>query len=303
MNASATAPEIMNESIEKVKTEIAVLLTTFNRKQKTLDCLESLHKQLLPDNVYFKVFLTDDGSKDGTADAVRHFYPDTNIYHGTGSLYWAGGMRHSWKQALAANPDYYLLLNDDTVLAETAVANLLQSSIAPGEKVMKPAIFVGSTVDAQTGKLSYGGMKLISKIRIRHQNVHSETNYVHCDLANANIMLVPRQVVKRIGILSEVYTHGIADYDYTLKAKKAGFDVLVAPGFLGSCVDDHGNNWQSQKETLKKRISYLKSPKGLAYKEYLTFIGDHFPLELPSAFVKLWMKTLFPFLWTAFKKR
>lgn len=303
MNATATAPEIMNQSAKKVKTEIAVLLTTFNRKQKTLDCLESLHKQQLPDNVCFTVFLTDDGSKDGTADAVRHFYPDTNVYHGTGALYWAGGMRNSWKQALAANPDYYLLLNDDTVLTETAVASLLQSSIAPAERVKKPSIFVGSTVDAQTGKLSYGGMKLTSKIRLKHQTVHSETNYLHCDLANANIMLVPRQIVEKIGILSEVYTHGIADYDYTLKAKKAGFDVLVAPGFLGRCVDDHGNNWQSQKETLKKRISYLKSPKGLAYKEYLTFIGNHFPLELPEAFVKLWMKTLFPFLWTTFKKR
>ena len=76
----------------------------------------------------------------------------------------------------------------------------------------------------------------------------------------------------------------------------------MAPGFLGSCVDDHGNNWMPQKTSFKQRIQYLKNPKGLAYKEYLQFIRSHFPLSYPTAFCKLWLKTFFPFLWETFKK-
>lgn len=282
---------------------IAVLLTTFNRKQKTLTCLQSLQNQNLPDDITLKIFLTDDASADGTAGAVKNAFPGANIYQGSGSLFWAGGMRNSWKQALTSNADYYLLLNDDTLLKENAISALLQCSNYVKSKGSKPAVCVGSTADDETGKISYGGRKLDSnKSWGEGSLVYSETEYVNCDVANANILLVPAEIVKHLGILSDKFTHGLADYDYTLKAKKAGYGLVAAPGFLGTCIDDHGNNWKSADTTLKERIAYLKSPKGLAYKEYLGFIKEHFPKSYPVAFLKLWLKTLFPFLWDTFKK-
>lgn len=281
--------------------KIAVLLTTFNRKAKTLSCLESLENQELPAGWSVEVFLTDDASSDGTAAAVKTCYPDAHVFHGNGSLFWAGGMRHTWKQALHSDCDFYLLLNDDTLLFNTALTELVSCSLRAANTA-SPAMCIGSTVDSATGKLSYGGKKLSSKFLWSSYNIHSETDYLHCDFSNANILLVPKQVVAHLGILSSRYTHGLADYDYTLKAKKAGFNLVTAPGFLGSCTDDHGNNWKSQQASLKERIRFLKSPKGLAYKEYLGFIKYHFPVSYPSAFVKLWMKTFFPFIWDTLKK-
>lgn len=278
--------------------KIAVLLTTYNRKQKTLSCLQSLRGQNAPADVKVEIFLTDDDSVDGTPQAIQSQFPDVHLYKGNGSLFWAGGMRVTWQHALHSDADYFLLLNDDTVLKENALTTLIGSI----DITKKPAICIGSTVDESTGKMSYGGSKLISYRKWNSQSVHSNTKYLHCDFGNANIMLVPRKIVDAIGILSDSYTHSLADYDYALSAKKAGFSVLVAPGFLGACVDDHGNNWLPQKASFKQRIQYLKSPKGLAYKEYLHFIRSHFPLSYPSAFSKLWLKTLFPFLWETFKK-
>lgn len=283
---------------------IAVLLTTFNRKQKTLSCLQSLEKQKLPEDTTLKIFLTDDGSTDGTADTVKSEYPNVNIYHGSGSLFWAGGMRNTWKQALLSKAEYYLLLNDDTLLKDTAISSLLKCSNFVQSKGSKPAICVGSTADDETGKISYGGRKLHDKNSWGEGSfVYSETEFVDCDVANANILLVPAVVVDELGILSENFTHGLADYDYTIKAKKAGYNLVVAPGFLGTCIDDHGNNWKSANTTLKERIAYLKSPKGLAYQEYLGFIKEHFPKSYPSAYFKLWLKTLFPSIWDTFKKK
>lgn len=275
---------------------IAVLLTTYNRKQKTLACLQSLQEQKLPAGVELKVFLTDDASADGTAAAVKEQYPATHLFHGNGSLYWAGGMRNTWREAIKHKPDFYLLVNDDTLLTENAIAVLLQYN------KNETAICIGSTCDNNSGEISYGGWKLSAPRRWKSQRIHSHTAYMDCDFGNANIMLVPHTVVEKIGILADHFTHSLADYDYTLKAKKAGIKVQVAPGFLGSCIDDHGNNWKSVNTTLKERIHYLKSPKGLAYSEYLRFIKDHFPLSYPSAFVKLWMKTFFPFIWDTLKK-
>ncbi len=282
---------------------VAVLLTTFNRKKTTLDCLESLKNQILPADVHLNIFLTDDASSDGTADAVKSSYPDVNIFHGNGSLFWAGGMRNSWGKALLSKANFYLLLNDDTILTKDAVSVMLKYYSNASYKTSKPAICIGSTVDLATGQNSYGGRKLTSTLYWNAGYfMFSETDYQSCDVANANILMVPQQIVDKIGILSDAFTHGIADYDYTLKAKKAGFDLIVAPGYLGRCINDHGNNWKSANTTLKERIAYLKSPKGLAYKEYLGFIKYHYPLSYPLSFIKLWSKTLFPFVWDTLKK-
>lgn len=276
--------------------KISVLLATFNRKEKTLTCLDSLYRQvtaLVPGELKLEVFLTDDASADGTAEAVQIRYPDVHIFKGSGSLFWAGGMRNSWTAARKTDPDFYLLLNDDTLLEAGALGKLLACN--------RSAICVGSTSDGK--KISYGGHNLIHQNRVQYINVFSEDQYLPCDLANANIMLVPREVVASIGILSTAFTHSIADFDYSLRAKKAGFDVVVAPGILGYCTDDHGNNWKSSDTRLTDRIRYLKSPKGLAYSEYLYFIRQHFPTHLPAAFLKLWMKTLFPSIWDRLKSQ
>jgi len=280
---------------------IAVLLTTYNRREKTISCLNSLKEQSMSSTISFEIYLTDDNSIDGTVKSILEIFPDAYIYHGNGSLFWAGGMRNSWNEAIKKKFDYFLLLNDDTVLHVNAISVLLETSERVFAKDLKPAICIGSTSDFITREISYGGKKLLSKSYLKSQIVFSKTEILECDLGNANIMLVPKAIVNKIGILSDKFTHGIADYDYTLKAKKSGFGVYVAPGVLGQCTDDHGNNWKSKSTKLTERIKYLKSPKGLAYKEYLYFIRTHFPYYVPFAFFKLWLKTIFPVIWDQFK--
>jgi GT2 family glycosyltransferase len=279
---------------------IAALLTCFNRKQKTLACLNNLSKQVLRPGIKVDIYLTDDNSSDGTAAAVREQYPSVNVLDGTGSLYWAGGMRYTWRKALEGNYDFYLLLNDDTVLFENAIQSLVDT-FQNNPYAPQRAICIGSTSDPATGKMSYGGSCLYKEKVWKSKPVYDAHQYINCDFANANILLVPKTVVEKIGILSDEYTHSLADYDYTLQARKVGFGVVQVPGFLGTCTDDHGNNWKSQKTSLSDRIKYLKSPKGLAYKEYLHFIQKHFPASRNSEFIKIWLKTFFPFIWDKFK--
>ena len=282
--------------------KIAVLLATYNRKDKTLTCLSNLKKQEIPDDLDLEVFLTDDASTDGTTEAILEQYPKTHVYHGNGSLFWAGGMIQSWTMALASKADYYLLLNDDTFLQKDTLKIMLQSCIDFYAEHARHAISVGTTKDPNSEEITYGGRKLYSKYQPQSYRVQPQAVSVECDMANSNIMLVPAEVVAKIGILSKEFTHAIADFDYTLRAKKAGFSVIVAPGILGLCANDHGKNWKSSQVKLSERVKYLYSVKGLAYKEYLLFIKKHFPLDLPASFLKLWVKTLFPIVYDRFKK-
>ena len=280
----------------------AVLITCYNRKEKTLRFLHSLKTQPGFDELNPDIYLLDDGSTDGTAEAVVANFPQVKIFAGTGNLFWAGGMRAIWSHAIThKHYDIYLLYNDDVMLTEGSLMRLINCY---REVANNGTVLVGSTLSPVSNTLSYGGHVLYDTKHAAYYALkpHEEITQ-HCHLGNANVFLVDAATVKKIGIFCDAYTHYLADYDFTLTAFKAGLDVLVAPGYYGYCEDDHGVNWLSGNTPLRKRITYLYSPKGLAYKEYLFYIRKHFPADYFGAFTKLWMKTLFPIIWDKFKKR
>ena len=278
-------------------------MTCHNRLEKTVACLESLFAAGLLSDHHLSVFLVDDGSTDNTSEAVRSKFPQVNIIDGSGNLFWAGGMRLAWSEALKQHFDFYLLLNDDTILYPDAINLLIAAHTYTIEKFNHGSIYVGSTNDPETKEFTYGGHKLLSKISSRSQPVKPEAeNFRSCDFANANILLVSSNVVESIGILSDKFTHSVADFDYTLTASRKGFPLLVCSDYCGVCADDHGKNWLPGNYSFSERIKYLRSPKHLAYKEYLFFIKHHFPFYYPIAFLKLWAKTFFPSIWDNFKK-
>ncbi|WP_282179021.1 glycosyltransferase family 2 protein [Maribacter stanieri] len=280
---------------------ITVLLTCHNRKLKTYSCLEALSNCTLEEGFDLNIFLVDDGSTDGTTEYLQGKFKNLQIIQGTGDLFWAGGMRAAWKFANEheKNTDYYLLLNDDTIVFKDTITRLLSDL----KSVENPkSIIVGPTLDPETKKISYGGHKLLNKLTFKSEMVVPTNEFpLQCELGNANIMLVPKEVYEEIDSLTENYTHGIADFDYTLKALKKGIKTYISSSYCGNCTNDHGVNWLPQDSNLKERIAYLYSPTGLSYKEYIQFIKVHFPFHLPQAFLLLWGKTLFPIIWQLFK--
>lgn len=286
-----------------VENKIAVLLTCHNRKDKTLTCLESFHKAKKPEGYTFDIFLVDDGSTDETSDAIKQKFPGVNIVLGDGNLFWAGGMRLAWRTAMKKKKyNAFLLLNDDVVLYDNFLDNLLLTEQHILSKSGKKGMYSGATIDNSTNKVTYGGEKITTNhFIVKRQLLTPSETPQQCDLTNANILWISKEVVDVIGFFDERFTHGIADFDYSLSAIKHGFPVYLAPHVGGVCFFDHGRNWKSSNSSLKERISFLKSPKGLAYNEYLYYIKKHFPLYLPYAFTMLWLKTLFPFLWDKLK--
>lgn len=287
------------EEIQRYK--ISVLITCYNRKQKTLAFLESLVGQDAFKKGNVDIFLLDDASSDGTGATVAEKYPFVNIVKGTGNLFWAGGMRTLWKYAMTVNNyDLFFLFNDDVVLFENALENLIMHYTGLNKKGV---ILIGSTISAETRQITYGGM-LFNNLKHWdcYRAIPDEHNFISCPCGNANVLMVDNATVEKIGIFSDAYTHSFADFDYTLTAYKSGIDVLIAPGYYAYCEDDHGVNWLSGKYySLKKRIRYLYSPKGLAYHEHLYYMKKHFPSDYIASWMKLWLKTFFPILWDKFK--
>lgn len=286
---------------------IAVLLTTYNRKDKTINCLNSLSKAIIKSDfdIIFDIYLVDDNSSDGTTEAVNINFPQVTIVKGSGNLYWSRGMRLAWETAFASKIEYdsFLLLNDDVVLSENVIMQLMGTHYYSLKNNKQSGIYVCSTMDPVNSKISYGGLLIKSKgIRIKKIRISPINIPQSCSMANANILMVTKSVVNSIGIFDPRYIQRFADYDYTLSASEKGIPVLVCPGIGGYCTDDHGNGWLPNGSSLRERIKYLYSPKGLGYKENLYNLKKNFKYQFPYYFIMLWLKTLFPFFWDKFKK-
>ncbi len=219
-------------------TNIAILMTCYNRKETTLSSIKALYKQDLPsNNIHFKVFLVDDGSTDGTSSEVQKLYPETVLLYGNGELFWCGGTRLAFKEALKESFDFFLWLNDDTILKERAIKSLIHTYNLLQDKVGPEIIVVGSMEDSKSGNITYGGVVRHSRARPLKFNLIKphQTNPLKCHTMNGNLVLIHHSVVKKIGNITEGFVHGMGDFDYGLKANKAGVQIYIAPNTLGYC--------------------------------------------------------------------
>jgi GT2 family glycosyltransferase len=256
---------------------IAVLITCHNRQQKTLACLDALFRSSIPDGYSLAVFLVDDGSTDGTALEVHQRYPHVNISKGNGCLYWNGGMRVAFAAAMERGCDYYLWLNDDTLLYSTAIQELIATARHLRAARGKGVIVVGSTQDAVDGKLTYGGFSKRNRWKpIGFEMVQPRDIPIECTTMNGNCVLIPREIVDVVGNLEPKFAHAMGDQDYGLRARYAGFDVWVLPGFAGTCSRNATTG--SFKDTslpVAVRLRKMMEPKGLPLASWRIFTQRH----------------------------
>lgn len=248
---------------------IGVLITCYNRKQKTLASLAALFNQQLPADVELHGYLVDDGSTDGTAEAVRQSYPQVKILQGNGSLFWNGGMRLAFAEAIKDDCDYYLWLNDDTVLYPEALNTLLATYSRLVERGHARSLVVGSTCDPQTGDFTYGGLVRSSWWHpFRFSSLEPVQEAQRCDTMSGNCVLIPRSVVQVVGNLDPAFSHYAADWDYGLRAKQQGCQLWIAPGYQGSCSrNPQPGELPNSQRSLDAQLARVGQPKGLALKD------------------------------------
>jgi GT2 family glycosyltransferase len=276
-----------------MSTSIAVLMTCFNRRENTLACLRSYYSQVLPEYATYTVFLVDDGSKDATSTAITEEFPKVKIILGNGSLYWCGGMKLAWETALHTdNFDYFIWLNDDAMLQPGAIGKMVATAEAYS------GIIVGSCYDMDSGSWTYGG-------RLTHNGKKSligspviPTDQAQlCQQINGNIVLIPKFVVEKIGILSDCFTHAMGDFDYGFRALDAGIPIYVAPHYQATCSHNPVAAWCNPSTPLLTRLSLLNTPKGINFSEFMVFCRRHFGLQAYLIGTKVLLRALFPSLW------
>lgn len=275
---------------DMIMKSVAVLLTVFNRKEKTLECLKRLYSLLPLDGYQVDVYLTDDGCTDGTPEAVAEQFPQVNVIHAKGDLFWNRGMWTAWDTAAKAKDyDFYLWLNDDTFVYGNMLKVLTDAAVETNEK----AIIVGATESTDHSGITYGG-------RLKNGGIPKpDGSLMEVDYFNGNIVLIPKSAYKVLGNLDHYFTHSKGDFDYGMRAKKAGVAMYQAGEVLGEC-DAHTtfDKWCNPDVPFAQRWKMLNRPNGMPPKETFHLEKRHKGIVMACVhFVSIHLRCLFPVFW------
>jgi GT2 family glycosyltransferase len=285
------------------KIRIAVLMACHNRRSKTLNCLNALYNQKDINDVRISVYLLDDGCTDGTGDAVRSRYPDVRIILGSGSTYWSAGMRIAFREATKEDYDYYLWLNDDTDFFPDTVRKLVDTSLLLAKQQGKEVIVAGTTQDRQTGLTTYGGL-ICPKwwLPLTFKLLKPTDKSRRCITMNGNCVLVPREVVKKVGVISSAFTQMAGDYDYGLRARRLGISCWIAPGYIGTCSTNPRPLYTNAAIPMKERLRALADPKEAPpCREWMIFAWRHAGFLWPLYWARTLVRIICPYLYVILK--
>lgn len=266
----------------------AVLVACHDRRETTLAGLEALEAASSApgaESVDWQVVLVDDGSLDGTSEAVALRFPGIRILRGDGRLFWNGATRLAFETALRDSPDLFLWLNDDVRLDPDGLSRLLSTWRERHRARGAKTVVVGAVRDPGTGRVTYGG--LVQPRRwdpLRLAILPQSDESARCTTFNGNCVLIPREVAATVGTNDAAFRHGLGDFDYGLRCAAAGCDLVVAAGTVGTCPRDLPA-WRDASLSLRRRWAALTSAKGLPFREWRRFARRHGGPAWPLLFV------------------
>lgn len=256
---------------------IYIVIPVFNRWKYTQACIDSLKNQTYKD---FKIVVVDDGSNDGTSENISKLYPDVHVEKGDGNLWWSGGINKGIKYALSQNADYILSLNNDTLTYPDYLKELINAA------EQKPKSLIGSlAVDSDTNKKIYaaGFVKWYSDkyTDLLNDLKESEQKGIHeVGFFPGRGLLIPSSVFGKIGLFDqETFPQYMADYDFTLRAKKEGFKIYCCfEARIGIYHGESGAHEVYNNKSFKNYKEHLFSDKkGGSLPLYYKYVTRHSP--------------------------
>ena len=207
-----------------------VVVLSWNGREDTLACLRSLHTA---DSPRPRVVCVDNGSTDGSADAVRSEFPDVALIENGANLGFAGGNNVGIRHALEHGAAWIVLLNNDAVLAADAIAGFQRAA----EDHPRAGVLGGKVLfQDPPDRIWFAGQRFNARMgysgRPRGYGRRDGPRYngiVPVDRAVGALIAVSREAIETAGELDDQLFAYVEDVDWCLRVRKAGFEVLLAP--------------------------------------------------------------------------
>lgn len=274
-------------------TNVSVVLTCHNRKEKTVRCLRNIIQanSVKSGKYEINIYVCDDASTDGTTEAISQLSDSIHIVRGNGDLFWARGMAKAMAEAEKSNADFYLMVNDDVEFFPDMLDIMLDSYYSVEGKLHA---VVGSTKDKETGKHTYGGLLWNGKAikEVTTPVIPSKPCKI-CNKTNWNCFLIPKKLYEIVGKVDDYYEHSWADFDYSLRLTRMGYKIYVAYDYIGFCSRNTiKDTWSDTNLTVRERLKAIQKKTGLPAKSSWHFCKKFYGIAAPFVFVRPYLSIL-----------
>jgi GT2 family glycosyltransferase len=220
---------------------IAAIMLTLDQRETTLRALASLAPQFGPDD---RVLLWDNGSTDGTVEAVRAAYPTVITHHHPVNLGVASGRNAAAEMAIERlEPTYLLFLDNDLVLQPGYVAALLgtlegdptvgqvQSKLLYLDEPNRINDGGGCRINFWLGRTDPVGFKQIDR---------GQCEQVAPCISCGGSMMVRAALFRELGGFDGIFDpFGPEDLDFSLRLQERGYRALYNPGAVALHAVNH----------------------------------------------------------------
>jgi len=202
--------------------EVAVIVLNWNGRDDTLACLESLRAV---DYVNYRVLVVDNGSTDGSVDAIRQLFPDVRLVETGRNLGFAEGNNVGIRLALQEGADYVFLLNNDTVVAPS----LLRELVSAAARCPEGGVFTARILyHAEPERIWSAGVRwLDARMEFRHiqddaENSIDARGVASTDYACGCALFARSSVFRSVGLLDPKFFLTYEETDFCYRARRAG---------------------------------------------------------------------------------
>lgn len=207
----------------------AVVLS-WNGREDTLRCLDSLARVTGPP---IGVVCVDNGSTDGSQEAVRERHPSIHLIENGSNLGFSGGNNVGLRWALDQGAEWMVLVNNDAVVAEDAFAGFAEVAAEhPRAGALAGKLYTSKPPD----RIWFAGQRYLTWLgysgRARGLGRRDSERYrrvMPTNRAAGALMAVSRRAIESAGLLEEDLFAYAEDVDWSLRIREAGFEVLFAP--------------------------------------------------------------------------
>jgi len=208
----------------------AVVLS-WNGREDTLRCLESLtnaeHRDL-------RIVCVDNGSSDGSQQAVRERFPHVTLIEAGANLGYSGGNNLGIRDALEHGARWVVLVNNDATVAADFVAGFQ----AAARERPRAGILAGKVFFANRPTTIWFAGQRVSELlgysgRPRGYGREDGPDYervVSTGRAVGALMAISREAIDAAGVLADDLFAYVEDVDWALRVRDAGLEIVFAPG-------------------------------------------------------------------------
>ncbi len=213
--------------------DISIVVVNLNTRELLLGCLASIFETIK--GISFEVWVVDNNSLDGTAEAIKESYPAINLIENTMNLGFAAANNQAFRQM---NGRYALLLNTDTVLTNGAVKELYDFMEANPEAGMAGGQLLNQDGSRQNSIANFPTLLTLfcneALLRIlmpkRFPSKRRDYTYpLRVDSCIGACLVVRRKAMDDIGFLDEQYFFFLEETDWAYRMKFGGWAVYFVP--------------------------------------------------------------------------